>query len=305
MSSYTIKTGDNLWNICKNQFKLNNNTDIANKVKEVAKANNISNPNLIFAGKEINLSVGDTIEKTTEPLAENKGTESNKVTNPNGTKPKNYSKEITQAVETKKKSWDFSSYEGFMSSLNTQVSIFSTDTKTAEQKQQAYFDYSEKLLSEHYDLNNDGIVTTEEFAKAEEQGNLKTNEISRKHDTEIGITSTEEDIKRDSVIANRTANLFATNLDMNGDGKISKEEFAFFNKTADGLDGAQDGKILAAAESAMFQSVTGMNANDKEINRVVNKYLSGETLTAAEQEILNNSSTKIRAAMSKAAGLSD
>lgn len=61
MGDYTIKSGDNLWNICKRQFKLNNNAEIAKKVNEVAKANGISNPNLIFAGKTLEL--GDAMDK--------------------------------------------------------------------------------------------------------------------------------------------------------------------------------------------------------------------------------------------------
>lgn len=55
MSSYTIKSGDNLWNICKRQFGLTNSSDIAKKVNEVAKYNNIKNANFIKAGQEIKL----------------------------------------------------------------------------------------------------------------------------------------------------------------------------------------------------------------------------------------------------------
>ena len=71
---------------------------------------------------------------------------------------------------------------------------------------------------------------------------------------------------------------------MNADGIISKEEFAFFNENADEVDGAKDGIIKNAGETAMFKAVTGMNAGDKDINRVVNKYFNGETLTADEQK---------------------
>lgn len=304
MTLHTVSTGENLWKICKNKFKLTNNTDIANKVNEIAKKNNIKNPDMIFAGQKLDLSVGDTLVKSKE-VQETAETKTKAVTsNPiTQDQQKQYSQEITQAVEQKQKSWDFSSYQGFLDSLNSKVSIFGTNTKTEEQQKQAYNDYSEKLLLDHYDLNKDGTVTAEEFAKAEEQGNLKTNEIARKYDEQtFGLKASASDIENDNRIANRTANLFAKNLDMNGDGTISKEEFAFFNETADAIDGKKDGVISAASESAMFQSVTGMNADNKEINAVVNKYLLGETLTAEEQKILDNSSIKIRSAMSKAAG---
>lgn len=45
--SYTVKKGDNLWNICKS--KLNDPT----KCWEIAKKNNIKNPNLIYPGQVI------------------------------------------------------------------------------------------------------------------------------------------------------------------------------------------------------------------------------------------------------------
>ncbi len=293
MSNYTVKAGDNLWNIIKNQLKITNNAEIAQKVKEIAATNGMTKPGLIFPGQKIELgSAMDSLEKTS--FAEN----------PQTPTKKEYSPEITKAVDDKVKSWDVKTYDDVKASMSTKVSVFSPDTKTPEDKQKAYEDYSEKLLLTHYDLNKDGKVTSEEFAKAEEDGSLKTNEISRKHDKESGIyEASETDIQNDNRIANRTANLFAKNLDMNGDGIISKEEFAFFNKTADSLDGKEDGIIQANAEGAMFQSVTGMNANNKDINRVVNKYLQGETLNSDEQKILDSSSVKIRAALSKAAGI--
>lgn len=60
MENYKIKSGDCLWNITKKHF---NNTlsdsEIAKKVQELAKANNISNPGLIYEGGEIDLSCFD------------------------------------------------------------------------------------------------------------------------------------------------------------------------------------------------------------------------------------------------------
>ena len=38
---YEVKSGDTLWAICKKQFNLTSNSDIANKVAEVAKNNSI------------------------------------------------------------------------------------------------------------------------------------------------------------------------------------------------------------------------------------------------------------------------
>lgn len=342
-NSYSIKQGDNLWNICKRQFKLNNNAEIAKKVNEVAKANGISNPNLIFAGKKLELGGAmDTIEKTTPtetppPKTETKTTTTtNPVTQPVENK-KTYSAETIKAVDDKVKSMDIKSYDDLLKLSNSKVSIFSGDTQTDAQKKQAYEDYSEKLLLQHYDVNNDGKVTEEEFAKIEEEDSSKVLTIqSIKIDERAKSLATENpdlmelyDKDKDGKIseeeyteglktlnsqrtfnpeliktlAERKGNLFAKNLDMNSDGIISKEEFAFYNKIADSLDGEDDGVISDAGESGMFQSVTGMNAENKEINRVVNKYLEGQTLTADEQKTLDESTVKIRKALGKAAGL--
>lgn len=55
MERYSVKSGDNLWNIVKKEFKLKNSDDIAQKVQEVAKKNNIKNPDSIFEGQKISL----------------------------------------------------------------------------------------------------------------------------------------------------------------------------------------------------------------------------------------------------------
>lgn len=52
---YTVKSGDSLWNIVKNYYGYNNDTDIADKVNEIVEFNDIGNPNLIFVGENITL----------------------------------------------------------------------------------------------------------------------------------------------------------------------------------------------------------------------------------------------------------
>ena len=341
MSTYSVKAGDNLWNIIKNHFNLTNNTDIANKVNEVAKNNNIKNANLIFPGQKIDLDMGLTVEKevkasptavqpadvqpeaqqsATNPIASHAATAANERINLNGIK----------------------TYEDLNKLAASSVSIFSSGVKTDEQKQQAYAAYSEQLLKEYYDLNGDGKVTTEEFAKKETDGSAAALNIQGQkldadviHDIEtspdkkefLGLYDTNKDGKisqeeyaaglqsiglmpmnneeLNKTLSERSGNLFATNLDMNGDGIISAQELAFFNKNADEMDGKLDGVITNAGESGMFSAITGMNAANQEINRVVNKYLSGETLTADEQKILEQSTITIRTNMRKAAGMDE
>ena len=281
-TNYTIQSGDTLWGICKKYFKLTNNADIANKVKEVANNNNISNVDLIFAGKTLELgSAMDTVELT--------GSNAPAATNP--IKPAERGTDnvvLTQAqkaADERIENSKIETYDDLNNLAASSVNLFSDDTKTEAQMDEAYREYSQRLLDNYYDINKDGTVTVEEFADIERQGAQKSEE--------------------NAVIAQRSGNLFAKNLDMNDDGIISAEELSFFNEQADIIDGAQDGVIKNAAESAMFESVTGMNANNEDINRVVNKYLLGQELSEDEQKILEQSTDIIRKNMGKAAGLDE
>ena len=51
--NYTIQSGDNLWNIAKTKYNLTSNSDIQNKVNEIAKTNNIANANQINANDNL------------------------------------------------------------------------------------------------------------------------------------------------------------------------------------------------------------------------------------------------------------
>lgn len=62
--SYEVKSGDTLWKICQKEFNLKSNTDIANKVLEISKKNNISS-NSIFVGQKLNLGIEETTTENT------------------------------------------------------------------------------------------------------------------------------------------------------------------------------------------------------------------------------------------------
>lgn len=247
---------------------------------------------------------------------------------------------IMKAVQTKIKLADLQTYADLNKLANSSVSIFPAEIKNDDEKKQAYTQYSEKLLQEYYDLNKDGKTTVEEFAQKEQNASEKALKLQKQglasgaiknleadkdmlkfYDTtgdgKISIDEYNDGLKKlglsdmvestelsdqEKRIAHNSANLFAKNLDMDGDGKISTKELTFFNEQADQCDGKADGIITNAGESVMFSAVTGMNANDKEINRVVNKYLLGETLTTEEQATLDRGTSTIRNSMKKAAG---
>ena len=55
ITTYIVQRGDNLWNIVKEYYNLNSNSDIANKVNEIATYNNLENPSMIYEGQEIKM----------------------------------------------------------------------------------------------------------------------------------------------------------------------------------------------------------------------------------------------------------
>ena len=165
------------------------------------------------------------------------------------------------------------------------VSIF-IDNMTAEEKNYAYAKYAESILAK-YDANNDKNITVAEFTQKEvaDMGN--------------------DWVQSNPLAAQRSGNLFAENLDTNGDGTISIDEFSYFLKEADTMDDpnnmAQDGVITEKSEADLADSVGGTNISDEKLKEVTKKYLEGQTLTAEEQKILNNGSKTIRTSMASRA----
>ena len=53
--TYIVQRGDNLWNIIKEFYNLESNSEITNKVNEIVAYNNIKNPDMIYEGQEIKM----------------------------------------------------------------------------------------------------------------------------------------------------------------------------------------------------------------------------------------------------------
>lgn len=54
--SYIVQAGDNLWQIVARRYQLDDNTEIYNKVQEIAQLNGLDNPSMIYAGMFINFN---------------------------------------------------------------------------------------------------------------------------------------------------------------------------------------------------------------------------------------------------------
>ena len=55
ITTYIVQRGDNLWNIVKEYYNLVSNSEIADKVSEIATYNNLENPDIIYEGQEIKM----------------------------------------------------------------------------------------------------------------------------------------------------------------------------------------------------------------------------------------------------------
>lgn len=230
-TNYTIQSGDNLWNICKKHFKLNNNTDIAKKVKEVAKTNNISNPNLIFAGHELKLEAAmDVVEKSTQTVqAEN-------VNNAQGSTPvtKKEGAEMGENYhnwafnkDSYEKTWDYIAHDSKGDAPVKDFDFLGIDmTKVpAEKKAQTYTDGVLKFAqSSILNTNTDNDSTTLTFDEffAEEKQDAQT----------LGIENLKEENVRKAF----------DNMDLDGNGKIDVKERAAVIAYLD-MDDQNGGKI--------------------------------------------------------------
>ena len=81
--------------------------------------------------------------------------------------------QIEAAVRQRIANADIKSYDDIDKLAASSVQIFGSEVTSDSKKIAAYTDYSKQLLQEYYDLNHDGTVTVEEFAKKEEDGAYK------------------------------------------------------------------------------------------------------------------------------------
>lgn len=312
MPVHNIVSGDTLWGIVKKNYNLTNNTDIANMVNKVAKANGISNPDKIYAGKTIQLvdvqeKNEDTFVRTTNDESTSQGGAVKNVSNPVDSKDdktqvttqeENNNNEVSptvqKAIEEKLASKDLKSYDDINKAENTTVNLFAQNA-TDEEKEKAYTDFSNGILKS-YDTDGDGKVTVEEFAQKEHADNIKASELT------VEKFGGEVDEKK-KLASQRLGNIFAQNLDINQNGKIDTEEMNFFNKTADAMDKQQDGQISTAYEKALFSSIIGTNVSNQELQAVTEKYFEGIQLTDEEQKIFDDGMKTINKSMRDMSGI--
>jgi len=247
MVNYSVKKGDNLWTIIKNQYGLTNSKDIANKVNEVAKANNISNPNSIFAGEKINMA--DLLPEVviTAAAPNNKKTDVTKSAEVDLSKsqtevPESVIKEpkpvAEKTVDKPQKEFKFDEW-----AIKCAESITDIDSKTGEpiygNEVKAFDMAGEEFVN---DLKNNEGKNAGEIYKKQALATSKE-EIGFYDKDKDGQISPEEQVKYDiaeaetkfgKFDAGMTEQLKSTSLranvfmDLDKSGKVDEKEFAAF-----------------------------------------------------------------------------
>ena len=246
--NYQIKSGDTLWNIVKNQYGVTTNTDIIAKINEIAKLNNIEDPNLIIAGASLQLPE-DTVQTSQEEEAQQETSladEFNDWVDSHGAAMDEYMDKLAQ-VDSK-----LSELENNPNSDISVDEIFAQMQEAERQyNQQADEIGNFNFISDGVEIQrSDGTVNFELYAQEGEKL-AESLQDSWETDGEEGIDIEEY---RDAEIA-RMGDMEVTQevedsikdafnmMDLNDDGVIDKNEIQSVYSVVDMADGNVDGQI--------------------------------------------------------------
>lgn len=246
--NYQIKSGDTLWNIVKNQYGVTTNTDIIAKINEIAKLNNIEDPNLIIAGASLQLPE-DTVQTSQEEEAQQETSladEFNDWVDSHGAAMDEYSAKL---ADVDKKITELEN------NPNADINIDEINAQMQEAERQ-YNKHADEIgnfnfISDGVEIQrSDGTVSFELYAQEGEklaeslQDSWETDgeegiDIEEYHDAEIArmgdmeVTQEVEDSIKDAF----------NMMDLNDDGVIDKSEIQSVYSVVDMADGNVDGQI--------------------------------------------------------------
>ena len=246
--NYQIKSGDTLWNIVKNQYGVTTNTDIIAKINEIAKLNNIEDPNLIIAGASLQLPE-DTVQTSQEEEAQQETSladEFNDWVDSHGAAMDEY---MDKLADVDKKITELEN------NPNADINIDEINAQMQEAERQYNKQADEignfNFISDGVEIQrSDGTVSFELYAQEGEklaeslQDSWETDgeegiDIEEYHDAEIArmgdmeVTQEVEDSIKDAF----------NMMDLNNDGVIDKSEIQSVYSVVDMADGNVDGQI--------------------------------------------------------------
>ena len=241
MSNYSIQSGDTMWSIVKDHYGLTNNTDIANKINEIAKANNIKNPDSIFAGNSLNLP--------DDPKASSVFSESTKAKEVKAVSSEAESAKTAETVQVENTSTESATPKGRLSqwahSLADMMIGVNEKNEPVYSKEPEALDFAGKEF--HDDVKNNGGKNALGLYRKSALDVAK-GEIADMDANKDGTISLDEQIKGDlseveskygpldkqTVNGLRGSSVRAHMMfDLNEDGKVDSKEYAAFTYAMD------------------------------------------------------------------------
>lgn len=263
---YSIKSGDTLWNIAKQQYNLTSDRDIQAKIAEIAKENNITDINTIISGNSITLPGLDSSQNTSGSIFSDWANSNNNYNNfLNGGKVddfqmfdyqslgstpeergEKYGQEIEKFAQSYINKYDSNSDKSldFNEFVNMQIESF------------------EDMFGESPDLNNELLTMFgEQFSQLSSINN------DEKYIDEYGLKSLL------GLNQNADVDKYIDKYDTDGDGKLSFEEYKKYNEeTYKNLYGQE----IDWDSNSLLEQV------EENFNRASTQNLSAATIDAKE-----------------------
>ena len=254
---YTINKGDCMWNIVKAQYgdNVKTNADILKAVNKLAEINNISDPNLIYAGNTLNIPSYDSIFETKATLSDKKGDDS--------TEPLNEGEEkaVSTSMYEDFSNWIKDSYNKLTGNKRDELEMYdyvesdiSPDDANFKEPLVEGANNIAQLNLEASDIDQSGAMNYDEYLQQEASlyNELFPNDAYQFND-ETGELMT-KDYETGEYEIDSYANQFMqdnfTALDVDKSGSLEQDELAAYYMAMDASDstkGYVDGKIQIGA----------------------------------------------------------
>ncbi len=254
---YTINKGDCMWNIVKAQYgdNVKTNADILKAVNKLAEINNISDPNLIYAGNTLNIPSYDSIFGTETDASETKADDTAEPLN------KEEEKAVSTSMYEDFSNWIKDSYNKLTGNKRDELEMYdyveSDISKDDEAFEEPLIEGAKNLAQsnlEASDGDKDGVLNYDEYLQQEASlyNELFPND-AYKFDDQTGELMTKDyetgEYKIDSY-ANQFMQDNFTALDVDKSGSLEQDELAAYYMAMDASDstkGYVDGKIQIGA----------------------------------------------------------
>lgn len=264
--SYTIQSGDTLWNIAKQQYNLTSDRDIQAKIAEIAKENNITDINTIISGNSITLPGLDSSQNTSGSIFSDWANSNNNYNNfLNGGKVDDFQmfdyQSLGSTPEERGEKYG-QEIEKFAQNYINQYDSNGDKSLDFNEFVNMQMESFEDMFGESPDLNNELLTMFgEQFSQLSSINN------DEKYIDEYGLKSLL------GLNQNADVDKYIDKYDTDGDGKLSFEEYKKYNEeTYKNLYGQE----IDWDSNSLLEQV------EENFNRASTQNLSAATIDAKE-----------------------